>query len=193
MTPSESCLCFNDNLISVHRQPEIVPLQVLRIGRLFVLCFPGEITTMAGRRLRESVEKILNPHIPDVEVVISGLTNSYSSYVTTFEEYQTQRYEAASTIYGPHTLSAYQREFTQLAQDLIKGTTRRSEVFPPKFDPHSQWLRRSARHVDRVPPLRHFGQVYKDVKTECFTPGELAEAQFWYTKRYKKHRLSLFL
>ena len=40
-------------------------------------------------------------------VVIAGLTNTYSSYVTTFEEYAMQRYEGASTIFGPHTLDAY--------------------------------------------------------------------------------------
>ena len=43
----------------------------------------------------------------DVTVVIAGLTNTYSSYVTTFEEYAMQRYEGASTIFGPHTLDAY--------------------------------------------------------------------------------------
>ena len=44
---------------------------------------------------------------PDVRVVIAGLANTYSSYVTTFEEYAEQRYEGASTIFGPHTLDAY--------------------------------------------------------------------------------------
>ena len=43
----------------------------------------------------------------DVVIVIAGLTNTYSSYVTTFEEYGVQRYEGASTIFGPHTLDAY--------------------------------------------------------------------------------------
>lgn len=43
----------------------------------------------------------------DVHVVLAGLTNTYSSYVTTFEEYGVQRYEGASTIFGPHTLDAY--------------------------------------------------------------------------------------
>ena len=43
----------------------------------------------------------------DVRVVIAGLANTYSSYVTTFEEYGAQRYEGASTIFGPHTLDAY--------------------------------------------------------------------------------------
>ena len=43
----------------------------------------------------------------DVHLVIAGLTNTYSSYITTFEEYGVQRYEGASTLYGPHTLDAY--------------------------------------------------------------------------------------
>lgn len=44
---------------------------------------------------------------PHLHLVIAGLTNTYSSYITTFEEYGVQRYEGASTIYGPHTLDAY--------------------------------------------------------------------------------------
>lgn len=37
----------------------------------------------------------------------AGLANTYSSYCATPEEYAAQRYEAASTLYGPHTLDAY--------------------------------------------------------------------------------------
>ena len=42
-----------------------------------------------------------------LRVVIAGLTNTYSSYITTREEYGAQRYEGASTIFGPSTLDAY--------------------------------------------------------------------------------------
>ena len=38
-------------------------------------------------------------------VVIAGLSNAYADYTVTFEEYQVQRYEGASTIYGPHQLT----------------------------------------------------------------------------------------
>jgi len=41
--------------------------------------------------------------------------------VTTFEEYAGQRYEAASTLYGPHTLSAYIQEYERIASDLLSG------------------------------------------------------------------------
>lgn len=82
---------------------------------------------MAGRRLRKAVKAILDPMVQkegfkEAVVTISGLCNTYSSYVTTFEEYQAQRYEAASTIFGPHTLSGYIQEFTRLAKDFVTGT-----------------------------------------------------------------------
>lgn len=57
-----------------------------------------EFTTMAGRRLREAVKKTLissgNGEFDDqTHVVIAGLTNAYSQYIATFEEYEQQRYE----------------------------------------------------------------------------------------------------
>ena len=36
-------------------QPSIVEIQILRAGQLVILCVPGELTTMAGRRLRKAV------------------------------------------------------------------------------------------------------------------------------------------
>ena len=53
---------------------------------------------MAGRRLREAVKTVLTSRGhgefgANTHVVIAGLTNTYSQYVTTFEEYQVQRYE----------------------------------------------------------------------------------------------------
>ena len=45
----------------------------------------------------------------DAYVVIAGPANAYGHYVTTIEEYGVQRYEGASTLFGP-------REFSQLAK-----------------------------------------------------------------------------
>lgn len=47
---------------------------------------------MAGRRLRDAVGAVFKGK---VHVVIAGLTNTYSQYITTFEEYETQRYEVS--------------------------------------------------------------------------------------------------
>ncbi|GAB0192545.1 putative neutral ceramidase C [Grus japonensis] len=57
---------------------------------------------------------------PRMDVVIAGLCNVYTHYITTYEEYQVQRYEAASTIYGPHTLSAYIQLYRGLARAIAK-------------------------------------------------------------------------
>lgn len=55
------------------------------------------------------------------QVVIAGLSNVYTHYITTFEEYQAQRYEAASTIYGPHTLEIYLQKYKDLINPLLNG------------------------------------------------------------------------
>jgi neutral ceramidase len=79
-------------------EPSVVPISILRVGQLFILGVPGEFTTMAGRRLREAVEKVLveaGGFPTGGKVVIAGLANTYASYITTFEEYQVQRYEVS--------------------------------------------------------------------------------------------------
>lgn len=58
----------------------------------------SEFTTMAGRRLREAVKETLisnggGEFNDQTHVVIAGLTNTYSQYIATFEEYMQQRYE----------------------------------------------------------------------------------------------------
>jgi neutral ceramidase len=64
--------------------------------------FP-EMTTMAGRRLREAVKATLvekgnGQFGSNTHVVIAGLTGDYSQYISTFEEYECQRYEVTSAL-----------------------------------------------------------------------------------------------
>jgi len=101
--------------------PTQVDTQIIKIGQMFLLAVPGEFTTMAGRRLRETVQTVVESMGEPVVPVVAGLSNTYTHYITTFEEYQKQRYEAASTIYGPHSLRAYQQQFTKLAEAMLKG------------------------------------------------------------------------
>ena len=51
-------------------------------------------------------------------------------YIATPEEYAAQRYEAASTIYGPNTLPAYITAFERLVPFLVNGS-----VAPPGPNP----------------------------------------------------------
>jgi len=115
--------------------PSIVDTQVIRLGDLYILAVPGEFTTMSGRRLREAVEaglkKMLKDEAENSTVVIAGLSNSYTHYVATYEEYQKQRYEAASTIYGPHTLEAYMQQYRGLVEDMVAGNSIEAGTPPP--------------------------------------------------------------
>eukprot|EP00088_Acartia_fossae_P019247 TRINITY_DN21220_c0_g1_i4.p1 TRINITY_DN21220_c0_g1~~TRINITY_DN21220_c0_g1_i4.p1 ORF type:complete len:687 (+),score=151.03 TRINITY_DN21220_c0_g1_i4:252-2063(+) len=101
--------------------PTQVDTQILKIGQMFLLAVPGEFTTMAGRRLRESVRNLVGSMGEPIVPVVAGLSNTYTHYITTFEEYQKQRYEAASTIYGPHSLRAYQQQYTMMAEAMLNG------------------------------------------------------------------------
>ncbi|RLM92607.1 hypothetical protein C2845_PM08G19420 [Panicum miliaceum] len=88
--------------------PAILPIQIIRIGQLVILCVPGEFTTMAGRRLRDAVKNVLTnsgQFDNNIHVVLAGLTNTYSQYITTYEEYQMQRYEVPTNLQPPDLLN----------------------------------------------------------------------------------------
>jgi neutral ceramidase len=89
--------------------PNIVDIQLLRVGSLVMIIAPGEATTMSGRRWRDAVAQAATSilEIDDPKVVIGGPANTYGHYIATEEEYRFQRYEGASTLYGRHTLAAY--------------------------------------------------------------------------------------
>ena len=100
--------------------PTILPAQVIRLGTLAVLPAPFEVTTISGRRLRATVQEVLGPQ-GVTRAVIAGLSNGYSSYVTTREEYAAQHYEGAFTQFGPWTLAAWQQNFSEVAEALAAG------------------------------------------------------------------------
>lgn len=164
--------------------PAILPIQILRVGQLVILCVPGEFTTMAGRRLREAVKETLLTYKSgkfgsDIHVVIAGLTNTYSQYVTTFEEYQIQRYEGASTLYGPHTLSAYIQEFKKLAIAMVNGEVIDAGPSPPDLlDKQISLL--PPVIVDMTPLGINFGDVQQDVpKNASYMKKDIVEVTFW--------------
>ncbi|KAF2087652.1 Neutral/alkaline nonlysosomal ceramidase [Saccharata proteae CBS 121410] len=94
--------------------PNVVDIQLLRVGQFFIIVSPGEATTMSGRRWREAVasevvssDLLVDEGSPEPIVVLGAPANSYTHYIATPEEYGVQRYEGASTLYGKHTLDAY--------------------------------------------------------------------------------------
>ena len=100
--------------------PQVLPVQLIRLGTVAILGIPGELSTMAGRRLRTTVLDVLRPAGVRY-LALATYANEYSQYVTTREEYGSQQYEGASTLFGPHTLEAYQQVAAGLATALANG------------------------------------------------------------------------
>jgi len=100
-------------------QSQIRSFTIARIGQLVILALPAEVTTMAGRRLRESVMASVGDWAQ--HIVLAGYANGFAGYITTPEEYQLQQYEAAHTLHGPWSLPAYQQITTELAAALDAG------------------------------------------------------------------------
>eukprot|EP00051_Salpingoeca_urceolata_P032023 m.13961 g.13961 ORF g.13961 m.13961 type:complete len:707 (-) comp4705_c0_seq1:85-2205(-) len=157
--------------------PSVLPLQIQRIGSLVIVAVPGEFTTMAGRRLRKAVAAEFSKAGISVTVVIAGLSNAYTGYISTYEEYEWQRYEAASTLYGPHTLSAYIQEFSMLARAMANGQ---------KVDPGHPAINQTYVNfdlqpgvlVDEHPSDKPFGTIEQDVKAS-YIIGDMVTLQVW--------------
>ncbi len=140
--------------------PDIVPIQLVKLGQFHLVAVPGEVTIVAGLRLRRTIAAELG--VPLENVLIQGYANAYSQYVTTPEEYQLQQYEGGSTLFGKYTLPAYQQEFAGLARALKAGTPVAAGTHPPK--PATAELNLQTGVVfDSPPPFKRFGQVLTDV------------------------------
>lgn len=96
--------------------PNIMPIQIMRIGDLVLAAGPAEFTIVAGLRIRRVVARALGTAIENV--LLQGYANGYCGYSVTPEEYVSQQYEGGHTIYGRWTLSAYMQEFDRLARAL---------------------------------------------------------------------------
>ena len=100
--------------------PQTLPVQLIRIGTVAIVGIPGEITTMAGRRLRSSMSATRSPPAASNTSPSARTRTSTSQYITTPEEYKSQQYEGASTLFGPQTLEAHMQVAAGLAQAMLK-------------------------------------------------------------------------
>eukprot|EP00057_Strongylocentrotus_purpuratus_P021390 XP_011675864.1 PREDICTED: neutral ceramidase [Strongylocentrotus purpuratus] len=159
--------------------PHIVDTQILRIGDFAILAIPGEFTTMSGRRVRDAVTKemIANGASANATAVIAGLTNTYSDYIVTYEEYQVQRYEGASTIFGQHTLQAYINQFRNLTTNMMQDKTPPRGPIPKSLiDEQVSFL--PPVFFDETPIGKSFGEVLTDVGGTSFKKGSVVQAVF---------------
>lgn len=123
--------------------PQVLPIQIIRIGNIAIAGIPTEITTVAYQRLEATIFEILKNDGVE-KVIISSYANEYAGYTTTYEEYQLQRYEGGHTLFGKHQLGAFQTEFKKLAVELLKPKAERllnRDFKPPVFSSKELELR----------------------------------------------------
>lgn len=162
--------------------PNIVNIQTLRIESLIMIVAPGEATTMSGRRWRDAVVEKAKQDLDIQEplVVLGGPANTYAHYIATGEEYSIQRYEAASTLYGPHTLAAYiNLTLTYLPYlDTSKQLPALTGPQPPINVNNSLSFITNVVY-DNAGIFKSFGQALSSPDaSKTYHPGEVASATF---------------
>ncbi|MCB0538151.1 MAG: neutral/alkaline non-lysosomal ceramidase N-terminal domain-containing protein [Chitinophagales bacterium] len=106
--------------------PQILPLQIVKLGTIAICAFPFEITTIAAQRLQKTIEDILIGNGGYTKVILNPYSNAYNGYITTYEEYQVQCYEGGHTVFGEWSLAALQTEFEKLAKEMLKTEDERN-------------------------------------------------------------------
>ena len=135
---------------------ERVPVQLLRIGQLYLIGIPGEVTITAGLRLRRTVAAIVGADVNNV--LVAGYSNGFIHYVTTPEEYDAQEYEGGSTLFGRWELPALQQTVAKLATSMRDGTAVPIGRFPPDLSRRYQRPLAEPR-ADRPVAGHRFGEI----------------------------------
>jgi hypothetical protein len=129
---------------------------VLRLGNRVIGAVPGEVTTTAGRRMREQMlAGARGAGLPASAALLLGHANGYLGYIATAEEYTAQYYEGGSTLYGPGEAAMFGRTLARLAASISAG-----DSLPPNAAPPLDLVVGRQRHIvrgrssGRVPPPR---------------------------------------
>lgn len=159
-------------------EPSIVDVMMFRVGQLVMILSPSEVTTMSGRRWKEAVGKQATSFVDDPIVVLGSPANTYAHYVATPEEYDVQRYEGASTIFGRHELDAYINLTVSNMHYLKPDATEQPEQ--GKLPPDNR--KKSFNFVlpviyDTAPLFKQFGQVLTQPQPR-YKRGDVVKAKF---------------
>lgn len=154
---------------------EHAPVQLLRIGSLYLIGVPAEVTIVAGLRLRRAVASVVGADLD--HVLVAGYSNGYLHYLTTPEEYDSQQYEGGSTLFGRWELPAIQQTVVGLAEAMAEGRPVPAGEPPPRL---TGWSRFGARTASGQRPSVGRGRpgtVLRQPAPTC-RPGDRAEAVF---------------
>jgi neutral ceramidase len=155
--------------------PEVLPVSVVRIGQLAIVAAPGEMTVMAGRRVRDTVKAALGDSVR--HVVIAGYANAYAGYITTPEEYEAQHYEGASTHFGKWTLGAYQQSYHELASAMRQGLPAYASAATRDLS-GNQLSFQTGVVLDNTPIFNSFGDVVRQANAS-YLRGQRVDVEFW--------------
>jgi neutral ceramidase len=169
-------ILLQTNKGKVPLSPRVLPFSIVTIGDLAIVVNPFELTTMAGRRVRNLVAKELKSSGVK-QVVLACYANGYGGYVTTPQEYQKQRYEGASNMYGPRSLNLQLQAYHGLAQALIHGKAAPKSAAVPDTLNWSQKNLLTPVIMDNTPSGRHFGEVLLEPKAS-YQPGQVVTVKF---------------
>lgn len=147
---------------------EKVPVQLVRVGQLYLIGIPGEVTIGAGYRLRRTVAEIVGADVANV--LVAGYSNAYIHYVTTPEEYDSQQYEGGSTLFGRWELPALQQVSAALATAMRDGEQLPLGPVPPDHS-DKQLVLQPSIIVDAPQLGRRFGDVLTE-PNESYRAGE---------------------
>ncbi len=100
--------------------PQVLPVTIWQIGPLALIALPFEPTTMSGRLIKERLTPLLSP-FGIKHLIVQGYTNGYAGYLTTYEEYQYQRYEGGHTPFGKFQLAAVEKVLAGLLNGTWEG------------------------------------------------------------------------
>ncbi|PHH82543.1 hypothetical protein CDD82_5646 [Ophiocordyceps australis] len=160
-------------------EPNIVDVQLFRVGQMVMILSPSEVTTMSGRRWKAAVAKEAATFLEqDPIVVIASPANTYAHYLATPEEYEVQRYEGASTLFGRHELDAYINLTVSNMNYLTPESTERPEQgeLPPDNRKRSLHFIPGVIY-DSHPAHRSFGEAIEQPEPELRL-GDVAKATF---------------
>ncbi|KAK1931287.1 Neutral ceramidase B [Phytophthora citrophthora] len=157
--------------------PNILPVQVVKIGQFALAVTNFETTTMAGRRIRSTVKTALKG-AGVTEVELAAVSNAYAQYMTTKEEYLTQNYEGASTLFGPNQLAAMQQELARVAASVADSSVPLDVgPTPLQIDRSSLITLQTGVVLDSAPLLKSFNSV-RTQPSSSYTVGSVASAVF---------------
>jgi len=157
---------------------DILSLHILRLGKFHIVGVPGEFTTMSGRRLRDAALAAIPAanRTAETTFVIAGLSNTYSHYIATKEEFQAQRYEAASTLYGPNTLDSYLTLYSDMVTKLFNGQPIAPGPTPPDLS-NKTFSFQPAQPEDVHPIGKPYGTVLSQPATN-YSAGGVVTVEF---------------